>query len=76
MKVLKKRYEKGKKHPNAGGILGTGTPAEGDMRRAWMILDDFYSDVSKSLLDDPLFDVLDIRTEAIREMQSNIDKNR
>ena len=74
-KVMKKRYGAGKKTPDSINSLEGRTPAQEDMHNAWMILDSFYSDVTKLLLDDPSFDVLDIRTGVIREMQKSLDGN-
>ena len=74
-KVMKKRYGVGKKAPDSINSLEVRTPAQEDMHNAWVILDSFYSDVTKLLLDDPSFDVLDIRTGVIREMQKSLDGN-
>ncbi len=70
-KVMKDRYVNGKKDFNS--VFETITPAQEDMRTACLILDAFYSEVAKVLLNDLSFDVLDIRTRVIREMQKTLD---
>ena len=69
-KVVKNRYQKEVGH---NSMLGSVTPAQEDVRIACLLLDEFCSEVTKGLLENPSFDILDIRTKVIREMQKILD---
>lgn len=68
MKVMTQRYGKGDVVPGATGIPALKELARNDLNKALMILDAIYSAIAKSLLDNPAFDMLDIRTEVRTEI--------
>lgn len=70
MKVMTQRYGKGDVVPDSTGIPTLKELARSDVNKALMILDAIYSAIAKLLIDNPAFDMLNIRAEVRKEILS------
>lgn len=70
MKVMTQRYGKGEVIPDSTSIPALKELARSDVNKTLIILDAIYSAIAKLLLDNPAFDMLDMRAAVRMEMLS------